>query len=190
MPANTTVPYPRARTIVHPGPFNSIRIQSRHADRARHLRFVVQPGSSLYDGLIQPLARLGIHSASTTVLGGLFERLEFCVAPPDPSGQAVIAYSAPLDAGRTYLIFGNATVGKDGSGKPIVHCHAAIRTERGEIKGGHIITQTSIAAEPVTILVTSLEGFELRLAFDPETNIPLIQPLDPERYSQRPGELK
>lgn len=186
MPANTTAPYPRARTIVHPGPFSSIRIQSRHADRARHLRLVVQPGSSLYDGLIQPLSRLGIHSASTTVLGGLFERLEFCVAPPDPSGQAVIAYSAPLDAGQTYLIFGNATVGKDGSGKPIVHCHAAIRTERGEIKGGHIIAQTSIAAEPVTILVTSLEGFELRLAFDPETNIPLIQPLDPER----PGELK
>jgi hypothetical protein len=26
------------------------------------------------------------------------------------------------------------------------------------------------------VLVTSLEGFELRVAFDPETNIPLLQP--------------
>ncbi|MBS0498722.1 MAG: DUF296 domain-containing protein [Proteobacteria bacterium] len=170
--------YPRARTLVHPGPFNPVRIQSRHSASAQHFRLQIQPGASLFDALVQPLAERGIHSASTTILGGLFERLQFCMAPPDPLGQAIIRYTSPVDTGRTYMVFGNATIGKNQDGHPIVHCHAAIRTESGEVKGGHIITQAAIAAEPLSVLVTSLDGFELRVAYDPETNIPLIQPLD------------
>jgi len=62
-------------------------------------------------------------------------------------------------------------------GQPIVHCHAAIRTADGVMKGGHIMTQSCIVGpEPISVLVTSLDGFELRVTFDPETNIPLIQP--------------
>lgn len=170
--------YPRARTLVHPGPFNPVRIQSRQATSAQHFRLQIQPGASLFDALVQPLAERGIHSASTTILGGLFECLQFCMAPPDPQRETIVRYTSPVDTSRSYMVFGNATIGKNQDGHPIVHCHAAIRTETGELKGGHVITQTAIAAEPLSVLVTSLEGFELRVAFDPETNIPLIQPLD------------
>lgn len=56
----------------------------------------------------------------------------------------MIAYANPIDAGRTCMIFGNATLGKSLQNLPLVQCHAAIRTESGEVKGGHILTETSI----------------------------------------------
>lgn len=168
---------PRPRTLVHPGRFNPVRIQAMHCERARHLRVSLMPGLNLVDALVQPLAAVGVHNASITILGGLFETLQYCVAPPDPSRHAVVAYTRPLHAGRAYMVFGNATVGKGLDGDAVVHCHAAIRTERGEMKGGHIIARSSIVGpEPIFVLVTSLEGFELRVSFDPETNIALLQP--------------
>jgi predicted DNA-binding protein with PD1-like motif len=82
------------------------------------------------------------------------------------------------------MIFGNATLGKSAQGKPLVHCHAAIRTEGGLAKGGHILTETSIVGpEPIPVLVTSLDGFELRETYDPETNISLLEPQE-----ERPDE--
>lgn len=75
------------------------------------------------------------------------------------------------------MFFGNATLGKSLQNLPLVHCHAAIRTESGEIKGGHILTETCVVgSNPIPVLVTSLDGFELRQVFDPETNICLLQP--------------
>jgi predicted DNA-binding protein with PD1-like motif len=147
------------------------------SESARHLRLALEPGINLFDALVEPLAKLGVESASMTILGGNFDRLQYCVAPPDSSGQAVIAYASPIDAGRAFMIFGNATLGKSVENLPLVHCHAAIRTESGKIKGGHMLTQTCIVGpDPISVLVTSLEGFELRQAFDPETNIFLLQP--------------
>jgi hypothetical protein len=135
------------------------------------------PGLSLYDALVRPLENIGVRNASTTILGGFFDKLTYCVAPPDPSGQALVAYSKPIAAGRSFMIFGNATLGKSMRGEPLVHCHAALRTEDGLVKGGHILTDVSIVGRsPIPVLVTSLEGFELRQAYDPETNMPLLQP--------------
>jgi predicted DNA-binding protein with PD1-like motif len=167
---------PRARTLVHPGAFNAVRIKSLSAPSARHVRLLLMPGMTLHDALVEPLAAMGIEHASTTILGGAFAALHYCVAPPDPTGQAIIAYSNPIDAGSAMMIFGNATIGKSMTGEPLVHCHATVRTASG-IKGGHIMPQASVVAgAPIPVLVTSLDGFELRQAYDPETNIPLLQP--------------
>jgi predicted DNA-binding protein with PD1-like motif len=168
---------PRPRTLIHPGRFNPVRIHSLQSAAGRHVRLALRPGESLFDGLVQQLAALGIKNASTTILGGYFEALQYCVAPPDPSRQAVIRYGAPIPAGRTYMIFGNATLGKSMTGEPLVHCHAAIRTESGEVRGGHILTESCMVGRyPIPVLVTSLDSIELRQAYDPETNIPLLQP--------------
>lgn len=168
---------PRPRTIIHPGRFNPVRIRSMRSASARHFRLALQPGHSLFEALIRPLADAGVENASTTILGGQFAELHYCVAPPDPSGQAVIAYTRSIDAGAAFLIFGNATLGKSITGEPLVHCHAAIRTAAGAIKGGHILTETCIVGrDPIPVLVTSLDEFELRQAFDPETNISLLEP--------------
>ncbi|HEX7390092.1 MAG TPA: DUF296 domain-containing protein [Acidiphilium sp.] len=183
MQTTSTTPLPRPRTLIHPGRFNPVRIQSLHARSARHVRLLLTPGRSLYQSLVEPLLALGIRNASTTILGGYFARLQYCVAPPDPTGQAVIAYTRPIDAGSTYMVFGNATLGLGMNGRPLVHCHAAIRTESGAVKGGHILTEAStVGPTPIPVLVTSLDEFELRQAYDPETNIPLLQPHKGDRH--------
>ncbi|WP_394755104.1 PPC domain-containing DNA-binding protein [Rhodoferax sp.] len=173
----STLPSVRSRTLTHPGPFNPVRIQSKRCAKSRHFRLYLQPGLSLFDALIKPLTSAGVGSASVTILGGYFDNLDYCVAPPDPSKSSVIAYTPPIHSGSGFMIFGNATVGKNVDGTPIVHCHAALRTETGAVKGGHIITQTCIVgSQSASALVTTLDGFELRVMFDAETNIPLLQP--------------
>lgn len=172
-----TVNRPRSRTLIHPGPPCPVRIQSLRSQSAAHIRLRLEPGRTLFDALVAPLADRGITSASTTILGGSFTNFEYCVAPPDPSGQAVIAYTAPIQVGGAFLIFGNATVGWSLAERPLVHCHAAFLTEDGRVKGGHVITERSVVgADPITVLVTSLDAFRLSQCFDPETNIPLLQP--------------
>jgi len=173
----TTLELPRSRTLVHPGPFDPVRIRSMQSKGGRHFRLKLQPGLTLFDALMKPLYEMGVKNASTTILGGFFSQLQYCVAPPDPSGQAVIAYTRPINAGSACMIFGNAMLGKNRHGAPLLHCHAAIRTESGQIKGGHILTELSIIGpEPIPVLATSLDDFELRVTFDPETNISLLQP--------------
>lgn len=175
----------RARSMRHPGRFNPVRIQSESDLEGRHFRLLLSPGQSLRDAIVEPLRAVGVTSASTTILGGFFSQLSYCVAPPDPSGQAVIAYSAPIDAGQTCMIFGNATLGLSSEGDPLVHCHAAIRTSGGEYRGGHILPDRSIIGPaPIPVLVTAFQGFSLRQSFDPETNIPLLQPFREEASNE------
>lgn len=169
--------FPRSRMLRHPGPFNPVRIHSMHHQSGRHIRLLLMPGMSLYDAIVGALARVDVTSASMTILGGAFENLRYCVAPPDPQGKALIAYSSPIDAGAAFMIFGNATLGRDMAGAPLVHCHASIRDANDDVRGGHVLPGESwIGGQPVPVLVTALEGFELRQAFDDETSIPLLKP--------------
>jgi len=177
MTAAVIDPLPRPRTLIHPGRFNPVRIKSMHSEQARHFRLVLQPGTSLFEALVAPLERVGVTSASTTILGGEFSQFHYCVAPPDPSGETVIAYSAPVDAGSAYMIFGNATLGKSVQRRPLVHCHAAFCVDGGSVRGGHILAEAcTVGPRPIPVLVTALDGFELRQAYDPETNMQLLQP--------------
>jgi predicted DNA-binding protein with PD1-like motif len=168
---------PRARTLVHPGPVGPIRIEHRHANRARHFRLGLAPGRTMQDAIIEPLMRLGVRAASMTILGGQLEKLLYCVAPPDPTGERVANYTRPLAAGAATLIFGNATLGTNSRGEPVVHCHAAFVCEDGSVRGGHVVVDRSVvAAAPMTVLATSLDGIELRITQDEETHMPLMRP--------------
>ena len=168
---------PRARTLMHPGPVGPIRIEHRHANRARHFRLGLEPGRTLEDAIIEPLLPLGVRSASMTLLGGRLERLLYCVAPPDPTGERVANYTRPIDAGAATLIFGNATLGRSARGEPIVHCHATFVCADGRVRGGHIVVDRSVVGgAPLAVLVTSLDGIELRITQDDETHMPLMRP--------------
>ena len=171
------LPLPRPRTLVHPGPVGAIRIEHRHANRGRHFRLGLEPGRTLQDAIIEPLMLLGVQAASMTILGGRLEKLLYCVAPPDPTGERVANYTRPIDAGAATLIFGNATLGKNTRGEAIVHCHATFVCEDGNVRGGHVVVDRSTVADaPISVLVTSLEGIELRITHDDETHMPLMRP--------------
>jgi predicted DNA-binding protein with PD1-like motif len=171
------LPLPRARRLVHPGRVGPIRIEHRHATLGRHFRLGLEPGRMLQDAIIEPLLRLGVTAASMTLLGGKVAQLLYCVAPPDPTGERVANYTRPIDAGAATLIFGNATLGKNGRGEPVVHCHATFVCADGSVRGGHIVVDRSrVAGEPLPVLATSLDGIELRITQDEETHMPLMRP--------------
>ncbi len=173
----TTQPLPRPRTLVHPGPVGPIRIEHRHANLGRHFRLALEPGRTMHDAIIEPLLALGVEAASMTLLGGRVTKLLYCVAPPDPTGERVANYTRPIDAGAATFIFGNATLGKNGRGEPIVHCHATFVCEDGRVRGGHIVVDRSTVADgSFPVLATSLDGIELRITQDEETHMPLMRP--------------
>jgi hypothetical protein len=168
---------PRARTLAHPGPVGPIRMEHLHAERARHFRLGLQPGANMHDAITLPLLALGMRSASMTILGGRIERLLYCVAPPDPTGERVANYTRPIDVGPATLIFGNATLGRSARGEAVVHCHATFVCDDGTVRGGHIVVDRSIVADvELPVLVTSLDGIELRITQDAETHMPLMRP--------------
>jgi len=181
-------PLPRPRTLVHPGRVGPIRIEHRRANRGRHFRLGLAPGRTLQDAIIEPLLRLGVRSASMTLLGGRLRTLLYCVAPPDPTGERVASYTRPIEAGPATLIFGNATLGWNGRGEPLVHCHATFACDDGRVRGGHIVVYRSIAESPIPVLATSLDGIELRITQDEETRMPLMRPF--AAPVQRPEEAR
>ncbi|MCO5977007.1 PCC domain-containing protein [Ideonella oryzae] len=169
---------PRPRTLVHPGPFRASRIDAMHAPHGRHFRLSVGSGPSLYEALVEGLAAHQVTSASMTLIGGRFDLLTFCFAGEDRSGQALVRYSAPMVTESAQFVFGNATLGKTAAGRPIVHCHAVFRGGDGRMLGGHLLTERCrVGTAPMTVLATSLEGFELRVDVDAETRTPLLHPL-------------
>jgi len=182
MTAEVLLPQPpRPRTLVHPGPFDPVRIQHRHAARGRHFRLALEPGLSLHDAIVAPLRERGVECASMTILGGRLATLAYCVAPPDPSGERVATYARPVEAGPAFLIFGNATLGKGIRGEPLVHCHATFALADGRVRGGHVVVDRSlVGAAPLAVLATSLDGFELRVSYDAETAMPLMRPVAAE----------
>ena len=174
----TAQPLPRPRTLVHPGPVGPIRIEHRHANLGRHFRLALEPGRTMQDAIIEPLLALGVQAASMTLLGGRVSRLLYCVAPPDPTGERVANYTRPIDAGAATFIFGNATLGRNGRGEPVVHCHATFVCEDGSVRGGHVVVDRSVveAGATIPVLATSLDGIELRITQDDETHMPLMRP--------------
>jgi predicted DNA-binding protein with PD1-like motif len=173
----STTALPRARTVVHPGPSGPVRINHMRADHGRHFRLSLPAGRTLHEGLVEALAREAVHSASMTLLGGDLESLSFCMALPDPSGRVLATYGAPVPLRGARLIFGNATLGRSASNTPLVHCHGAFCEADGAVRGGHILCDRSVVGRvPVTVLVTALDSFELRVAYDEETRMPLMRP--------------
>ena len=168
---------PRPRTIVHPGPYSAVRIEHMQSGRARHFRLCLPQGRSIHDAIVESLSSVGVESASMTLLHGDLSELAFCLARPDFTGRVVATYGALEVAHSAQFIFGNATLGKLPEDTPVIHCHAAFRLTDGSVRGGHLLTDKSIVgASPVIVVATSLDGFDLRLAVDEETQMPLLRP--------------
>lgn len=179
MVPNTYLKRKQPRYLRHPGRFSSVRIQTLGSTYGRHVLLTLQPGEIFYKSIVDQLYNKEIYDASMTVLGGTFECLQYCVVIQDPGAESVISYGQPRNAGKSYLIFGNATLGRSLTGDPLVHCHAAVRTESGDVMGGHVLTDTAIVgSRPCSVLVTSLEGIELHQTLDEETAMPLFQPVE------------
>ena len=101
----------------------------------------------------------------------------YCLPIPDPEGQVIATYGAPLVLHNALLLRASATLGQGADGAPVMHCHATFADAQGAVRGGHVLPdRTVVGRRPLTVLVTALDGIDLRLGFDPETRLQMLRP--------------
>ena len=171
-------PY-RPRTMVHPGPVALVRLEPVAARGQRQWRLSLAPGQLLLQALTDALAAQGVRTAALALLGGELETVAYCLPIPDPEGQVIATYGAPLVLHHVALLRASATLGQAADGAPVIHCHASFADADGTVRGGHVLPdRTVVGRRPVTVLATALDGIDLRLGFDPETRLHMLRPTE------------
>lgn len=175
----------RPRTLVHPGPVAPVRLEHVAARAQRQWRLVLAPGQVLLSALTDALAAQGVQAAAMALLGGELQTVAYCLPIPDPEGKVIATYGAPLVLHHATLLRGSATLGLGADGAPVIHCHASFSDTQGAVRGGHVLTdRTVVGQRPVTVLVTALDGIDLRLGFDPETRLHMLRPTEKKSQKQ------
>lgn len=178
---SVTAPGYRPRTVVHPGPMAPLRLAHVAARGQRQWRLVLPPGQALLDGITQALAAQGVQAAALALLGGDLDTVAYCLPIPDPAGELMATYGTPLVLRQACLLRGSATLGQGADGSPVVHCHATFADSAGALHGGHVLLErTVVGRRPVVALATALDGIALRLGFDAETRLHMLQPFPHE----------
>ena len=174
----SSAPY-RPRTMVHPGPVAPVRLEPVAARGQRQWRLSLAPGQLLLQALTDALAAQGVRTAALALLGGELETVAYCLPIPDPEGQVIATYGAPLVLHQVALLRASATLGQAADGAPVIHCHASFADADGTVRGGHVLPdRTVVGRRPVTVLATALDGIDLRLGFDPETRLHMLRPTE------------
>ena len=174
----SSAPY-RPRTMVHPGPVAPVRLEPVAARGQRQWRLSLAPGQVLLQALTDALAAQGVRTAALALLGGELETVAYCLPIPDPEGQVIATYGAPLVLHQVALLRASATLGQAADGAPVIHCHASFADADGTVRGGHVLPdRTVVGRRPVTVLATALDGIDLRLGFDPETRLHMLRPTE------------
>ena len=176
MSVPATGPY-RPRAMVHPGPVAPLRLEHVAARGQSQWRLQLAPGQVLLQALTQALSALGVQTAALALLGGELQTVVYCLPIPDPEGQVIATYGAPLVLHDATLLRASATLGQGADGAPVMHCHATFADAQGAVRGGHVLPdRTVVGRRPLTVLVTALDGIDLRLGFDPETRLQMLRP--------------
>ncbi|NHC62071.1 hypothetical protein [Paenalcaligenes suwonensis] len=84
-------------------------------------------------------------------------------APPDSAGKFIVKYGAGHEFGPCLLLAGDAVLGEDQYGAPLVHCHGCLVEQSTQISfGGHLDLSRCIVGKQglsVQVLVTADIGF-------------------------------
>ena len=175
----------RPRTMVHPGPMAPLRLEPVAARGQRQWRLRLAPGQVLLPALTGALAAQGVQAAALALFGGELATAAYCLPIPDPEGQVIATYGAPLVLHNAALLRASATLGQTADGAPVIHCHATFADAQGQVRGGHVLPdRTVVGQRPITVLVTALDGIELRLGFDPETRLHMLRPSEKKSAKQ------
>jgi predicted DNA-binding protein with PD1-like motif len=156
-----------------------LRLEHVAARGQRQWRLLLAPGQVLLPALTQALAAQGVQAAAMALLGGELRTVAYCLPIPDPEGQVIATYGAPLVLHHATLLRASATLGQGADGAPVIHCHATFADAQGQVRGGHVLPdRTVVGHRPLTVLVTALDGIDLRLGFDPETRLHMLRPTE------------
>jgi predicted DNA-binding protein with PD1-like motif len=170
-----TATVPRLEPVIHPGPPVTPRLISVPT-RSRSLWAVLPAGRRLIDALEELLANAGVSSAQVELLSGNLAEVAYCYPAIGAAADQPIWYSSPQDAhGPVSLVGGGTTVGfRDGD--RFIHAHAAWFDANGNLRGGHLLPETVIGANGVTVLAHTLHDATQYSADDPESRLPVFTP--------------
>lgn len=168
------------RTLKQPGPAGEPRRAAVTLAAEAQFRVTLPEGTDYLTGMTEALAARGIESAAIQVLGGSFASMQYLTGQEDKSGARVATYGEPTPLeGPVRVVGGNAILGKDAAGGPLLHSHIVVVDSAGEIHGGHIPPGVCPAGPSgIAALVTVMNGGGFRVARDDETNYDIFQPAE------------
>ncbi|PPQ29372.1 hypothetical protein CCS01_21740 [Rhodopila globiformis] len=163
------------RTLKQPGPVHPERI-TWFRGQPQPLWFALPAGATLNQALSEPLAAAGLQSATLVLTDVALSPFRYVMPGPADDASHVAWFSAPrAPDGISRIERANATFGWAG-GKPLVHCHAAWTGPDGRRRGGHILPQETIIAEPGEATAWGFADIRIQAEADEETNFTLFQP--------------
>ncbi len=164
------------RHIVQPGPPAPERIQWAEA-RGRGFSFELEAGLPLLEAARRGFAAGGFAGGVLRWTGGALGPFAYVMPALSKTPDHAAFYSDTFrPAGVTRLKLAAMTLGER-DGAPFFHCHALWRQADGRIKGGHILPEETVVAEPFAVEAFGIDGAAFAAEPDPETNFKLFGPV-------------
>lgn len=169
------------RLLEHPGPAEAPRSLIAWGAASRSYRITIPSGTDFMDTVIAAMSEQSVVSAGIVLLGGSVSRLAFMTGRPirpDEAITRVASHNGPHEiACPARIVGGNAILGQDREGAPLIHCHALFVDRHGAACGGHLIRGGCIAApEGIRLHATALADIAFRNAYDAETDFEIFHP--------------
>ena len=166
------------RQMKQPGPVQSPRILSALCGQSRDVFVTLPEGADLLNGLRDAVLTHGGKGAGITLLGGRIDRLHYFTGMPDPTGRRLATYGEPTPLeGPIELLSGNAIIGEDAEGNPLVHGHAVMAEATGKVHGGHLPPgDCPVGKGGVRALAVLHDGAVFSVREDQETNYSIFHP--------------
>jgi predicted DNA-binding protein with PD1-like motif len=164
------------RHIAQPGTAARERIQWVEA-RGRAFSFTLEAGLPLLEAARRGFAAEGFSGGTLNIAGGALGPLAYVMPALSRTGEHAAFYSDTFrPAGVTRLKTATMTFGHRDNA-PFFHCHGFWLEADGRPRGGHLLPEETIVAEPFEVDAFGLDGAVFAAEADPETNFKLFGPL-------------
>ncbi|KID29583.1 PCC domain-containing protein [Prauserella rugosa] len=157
----------------HPGRPAAERIVSVPTD-VTVLRTELPPGERVAEALWRLTEGVGAAAASVELAHGSFGTLRY-VHPAIGTERPAYFSETVEPEGPCFVLTGSATVGRrDGAG--FAHVHATWLDERGRLRGGHLLPDTTVGTVPIEATLRVLSDVDLVSETCAETEMPAFTP--------------
>lgn len=164
------------RSIKQPGPPAPERIQWVEA-RGRAFSFTLEAGLPLLEAARRGFAAEGFVSGTLDIAGGTLGPFAYVMpALPTTDEHAAFYSETYRPDGLTKLKLGRMTLGQR-EGAPFFHCHALWMEEGVRLRGGHVLPEKTVVAEPFEVQAFGIDGATFVAEPDRETNVKVFGPV-------------
>ncbi|WP_407122490.1 PCC domain-containing protein [Bradyrhizobium sp. STM 3561] len=164
------------RRIKQPGAPPPERIQWVET-RGRAFSFTLQAGLPLLEAARRGFAAEGFAGGVLNFRRGALGPFAYVMPALSKTGENAAFYSDTYRPnGVTRLRLGSMTLGtRDGA--PFFHCHGLWTEADGRTRGGHMMPDETVVAEPFEVEAFGIDGAMFVAEPDPETNFKLFGPV-------------